>query len=87
MMLVNHAILALAFSLKREAHSALSCFEPSSPRRSLDLSPICPQWVLGEFTLWITLSPLWRSHSREGGALCEPSCPVSRLLAQGETHN
>jgi len=39
MPLVNHVVLALAFSLKREAHYALSHFESSNPRRETCMSP------------------------------------------------
>ena len=87
MPLASRDILALAFLLKREAHSALSRFELPGPRRNLCLSPLFPPWICGEFTFWTTLPPLRRSHSREGGVLCEPSCPVSRLLARGKTHS
>ena len=87
MSLASRVVVALTFLLKRETHSALSHFRFLSPRRNLCLSPICPPWVWGEFTFWTTLSPLWRFHSREGGVLCEPTCPISSLLARGGTHN
>jgi len=83
MSLASRAVLALAFSLKREPHSALSRFEFPGPRRNLCLSPTCPPWVWGEFTFWTTLSPLWRSHSREGGVLLRTIPPSLETSSPG----
>ena len=86
MSLVSRAVLASVVSLKREAHSALSRFELLGPRRNS-----CPLPVRYGFRGRTHLLDRNASISvlslQSGGVLYEPSCPVSRLLTRGETHN
>ena len=66
---MNRVVFTLAFSLKGEALSALSCFESSNPRRSSYLTLIWPHWGGWGFTRWTVLSPSRRSHPRERRSL------------------
>jgi len=66
MPLASRDVLASAFSLKREAHSALSRFELLGPRRNRVCSLSVHHGFGGELTFWTALSPLRCSHLREG---------------------